>query len=821
MSETIEIEEWTDTEIDRESLSMSLGSGQAYHEVGNVNDCGLLEHPVGPGVCNCPPMWGSCDDADYSNVTGWIVVTDLDGAAGAGVQGRLLAAYWNGKLWLKFDTSNDATGDDDVDEEVHGGAGIVGDVGDALELLERPGRAMRPNLLICPIEARENYLRTNSGGWRGDLYWEVLANYCYSESGHVYDQNADGGWGDAQCWRVTIWMIVVDDVLCFWTSRSAYLTDDLKAYAPFASRLSHSAWGLPYDAAGYDLHALNENGGPWYGYYCALLPWEADGTDPVDLAEDDVVEATGPQGLSNYIGEVPDDGMLPQATGEVTTGIQVCGRVHNSGPWGIAYWNAHYGSYWPFAIRPGATDLYQEESWEAAIRRSLTGDSLDPTYKANGIADFVFDARSVEGRGILPGYTAGAVVPDQWQPNGPDYVMVAYGELTTPNGTLYLGISGSMVDGVLLTASAYAEPVTWADPDPDTPNPPHYNPPGDITPPIGPGAGGGGGSGGSGSGGGGSGGGSGDDEPDSDPVGWPPALTSLPDGIYLTAGSGVNVSATQQIDRDSDGRVSNIRYKFTLSAAQKKYTGQINLTVSVQLTVSGGGSYTVWGIDETMYYGFSSETSSTVTWASSYIGGGGDPTTSTVSTTVSATARTTINISDGTADSESVPTSNILNVNKTGGKRRTCVGGIERYFDIYTVSLNNDTLKTIAENAALNAAGSVQATLENSSVTGSNSGPPSPPTVSASVQGVTVSGSSGGDTSITGCMSGIITGTITPSGTGSISISGSGSWLYDDESEGGDSGGGGDGGENSEPTQSRANGSISGNITVTVQSTTF
>lgn len=783
------------------------GTGQVWG-ICTVGEHGEAEQTGAPGVCTCPLTWGSMDDDDYIAVSGWIVVSDLDGAQGTGVQGRLLAAYWGGRLWLQLATVNNVTGDNDSETDNVTGVGYIGEVGEFGELVETQGRAVRPQVLICPMTERDSYLKTPSGEWRGDLYWEVLANFCYSENGHVYDQDAAGVWVPAQCWRVTIWMVPVDGMLCFYATRSPYLTSDLRTYAPFANRLSRSAWGLPYEAAGYDLTGLNDNGGPWYGYYCALLPWEAEGAEPVSLEDGACVDAVGACGANGYVGDADDapDTVPPAA---LHPGVQVCARDHYTGPWGLAYYNACYGVFWHENKRPTSNDLYGVDTWAEAVRQSLTGTSgvlvdRQPTQQ------FRFDAASIEGAGRMLGYTAGSVVPGDavWPPNGPAYRMLTQSEITTPNGTLYLGIAGTETDGVLLTASMYAEPVTWADPEStaDAPEIGGQLPDGDQpVQPDGDGAGGSGGGGGSGSGG-----------DTGDPDAWPPAVGSLPDGIYLTGGSGVSVSAEQQIDRDSDGRVSNIRYSFTISAGNKQYSGNLNFSVAVQLTVSGGGSYTVWGNDETMYYGFSSETSSTVTWASSYIGGGGDPTTSTVSTTVSATARITINISDGTADSESAPTSNILSVNKSGGRRRTCVGGIERYFDIYTVSLNNDTLKTIAENAALNAAGSVQATLENSSVTGSNSGPPSPPTVSASVQGVTVSGSSGGDSSITGCMSGTISGLITPSGTGSISIAGSGSWLYDD-----DSGDGGDGGDGGEPTQSRATGSISGTITVKLQSKSF
>lgn len=806
------------------------GSGRALY-LGTAGASGLLNTRT--GITPAAPLtWGTRDNPDYSTVTGWITVTDLDGAGGEHIPGRLLAAYWQGRIWLKLDPESSGTDTDPSSTDAANGDGIyLGSAGIGGLPVHTSARPVYPPLYICPIDQRLAYLKTTDGQWRADLNWEVLANYHYSETGHVYDPSTDSDgnevWGEAQSWRVTIWIIPVGNIICYHTTRSPYLTNDLKQYAPFANRMQCSAWGLPYDASGYDLNTLNNSGGPWQGYYSSLLPWESDGTTP---ASSDATAALGSLGTQHYLGTAAHTPGLstPQT---MASPVTVCARKHASGPWGLAYWNAHYGAYWPLPTRPTASDLYSVTTWDEAVERSLM-DGTEFITHTQTAQEFRFDPASIEGRGILYGYSAGYVTPgiNDWPPNAPPYEILTSNNLTTPNGKLHLVIAGTAADGVLLTASAYAEPVTWADPDPDNPNPPHYNPPGDITPPIGPGAGGGGGSGGSGSGGGGSGGGSGDDEPDSDPVGWPPALTSLPDGIYLTAGSGVSISATQHIDRGSDGRVSNIRYNFTISAGQKKYTGQINLTVSVQLTVSGGGSYTVWGNDETMYYGFTSDTSSTVTWASSYIGGGSDPTTSTVSTVISATANSTVTLSGGSADSESVPSSNILKITKSSSQRRVCVGGVERYFNIYTVALDDTKIKSLAENAARRAAESMTATLENSSVTGSNSGPPGPPTVSATVQSITISGSSGtGEESITGCLPGTITGTITPSGTGSISISGSGSWLYDDESGGGDSGeedsgeenSGGDGGENSEPTQSRATGSISGTITVKLTPQSF
>lgn len=778
------------------------GTGQVW-DICTVGEHGEAEQPGAPGVCTCPLTWGSMDDDDYGAVTGWVVVSDLDGAQGTGVQGRLLAAYWGDKIWLKLDPSNDATGDDDTEADNPTGSGYVGEVGEFGELVETQCRAVRPQVLICPMTERDSYLNTPSGEWRGDLYWEVLANFCYSENGHVYDQDASGVWGEAQCWRVTIWVVPMDDMLCFYTTRSPYLTEDLRTYSPFANRLVHSAWGLPYEAAGYDLSRLNDNGGPWYGYYCALLPWEEEETETENLGAGDCVSAIGACGVAGHVGDADEapDAVFPAA---LHPSVHVCARDHYTGPWGLAYYNACYGVYWGQAARPTATDLYGVDTWAEAVRQSLTGTSgvlvdRQPTQQ------FRFDAASIEGGGRLMGYSAGAVMPGEavWPPNGPAYRMLTQEALQTPNGNLYLGIAGTATDGVLLTASMYAEPVTWADPEVGNVSG-GSEPEGGVTSPSGGGAGGAGGS-----------GGSGDDDTiggagDGDPIGWPPALATLDSGYFFEAGDGVKITYERTTTRDADGLVETIGYDFSVSINVAIYTASTNYAVGINLSTSNGGSYTVFGSSQTMYYGLDG---ATVIWRSSYIGGDDLSKTSTVTTTVTGQIRVTATPGTGTANSESIPESNILTITKTGRRRRTCVGGVTRWFDIYSISLNTNQLRGISLNVGYRAVSSASISVNPSSVTGSNSGPPSAPTVRAASGSVSATHSnpySGYPTSVTGFLPVSITGQHSSVDSGSVTISGSASWQYDDGTD-----------EDGNPTQSYANGSISGTITVKLQSKSF
>lgn len=434
------------------------GCGAAFC-VGGVSASGQSTARCGGAPAYAPLAWGSCESAVYGSVSGWVVVTDLDGAGGEHVPGRLLAAYWQGKVWLKLSKSGETPAAGDAGGEECCGAGYVGRAGAAGLPQDAPGRAVLPQVYLCPMEERERFLKTADGRWRGDVWWEVLANYSYHpEKGDwVEDPAGSGGWCWKNVYRVTVWAVACGNVLCFYTTRSWRDTADLQALAPVAQRMKWSAWGVPY---------LTQGDGPFAPIYCALLPWEAEGTEPVEDEDGVAVQAAaGLLGTENFLGCA---GMVPglPAPAAMAVPVSVCGRLHHSARYGLA----ELAIGW--TVGPTVEEATGYASWSAAVRGFLLDEAVPINYTENyteTAQDYRFDPVSIEGKGVSFGYQAGRYTPgDKYCPAvAPPYELLAAERLESPYGALYLAMAGSTADGVLLTASCFAEPPEGMD-DPDS-----------------------------------------------------------------------------------------------------------------------------------------------------------------------------------------------------------------------------------------------------------------------------------------------------------------------------------------------------------------
>lgn len=442
-----------------DSYQIEPGSGSAFG-VGAVAASGLATARCGGAPAYAPLAWGSCEAAEYDSVSGWEVMTDLDGAGGEHVPGRLLAAYWQGKVWLKLSQSGEAPAAGDASGEECCGAGYVGCAGADGLPQDAPGRAVLPQVYLCPMECRERFLKTENGRWRGDVWWEVLANYSYHpERGDFVEGPAGSG---GYCWknvyRVTIWAVACGNVLCFYTSRSWCDTEDLQAAAPVAQRMRWSAWGVPYWETDAQLERLTREGGPFAPIHCALLPWEAEGTEPA--VDEDVLRvqaAVGLMGTENFLGCA---GVVPGvlAPAAMAAPVSVCGRFHYSGRYGAG----RLALGWTEAPTVELATGYS--SWSAAVRGLLI-DEAAPIGHTETAQDYRFGPASIEGKGVSFGYAVGGYTPgnEVWPAVAPPYELLAAAQLESPYGNLYLAIAGTTADGVLLSASCFAEPPEGAD----------------------------------------------------------------------------------------------------------------------------------------------------------------------------------------------------------------------------------------------------------------------------------------------------------------------------------------------------------------------
>lgn len=768
-----------------DSYQIEPGSGTAFG-VGAVSASGLATARCGGAPAYAPLAWGSCEAAEYGSVSGWEVVTDLDGAGGEHVPGRLLAAYWQGKIWLRLSKDGEVPAAGDASGEECCGAGYVGCAGADGLPQDAPGRAVLPQVYLCPMEYREKFLKTADGRWRGDVWWEVLANYSYHPEKGDFEEIPEGSgnyyWKNA--YRVTIWAVACGNVLCFYTTRSWYFTKGLQQPAPYAARLKWSAWGVPYEIYGEDNRiAMEQSGSPFAPYWAALLPWEAEGVEPaVDKDGVPVQSATGLQGTENFLGRV---GTVPgfPTPAAMAAPVSVCGRFH---------YGQMYGAAWlamGWTVAPTVEMATGYASWPEAVRGFLIDEAaaIDHSETAQ---DYRFDPASIEGKGVSFGYCMGWYTPgdEVWPAVAPPYELLTAEKLTSPYGMLYLAIAGTSADGVLLTASCFAEPCEGMD-DPDNPTPgpgPYPVPPGPIPTP--------------------------DPEPDPGPGPWYPpggdddddeddddddgggGGTTLEDGYYYTAGAGVAIRATRTNVKDVNNKVVGIQFGFDIDVTEEDLFWNVatRYRAEVRLSTSNGGSYSYNGTSCTMYYGFSASSyegiRATLNWKSSYMHSDSDPKSCTVRAVVTGTMTVVAQFpQSGWADSESLAQSNILAFKATGRRKMYSTNGVKRYFKVYKVSLKKGVLKGIALRKALEAA--PQMTVSPGSASGSNSGEPSGgPEVTASAGSVTpahANDCSDSPASVTGCMPAEFAADFKADGDSSVAVSGSASWHYDPDNASG------------------------------------
>lgn len=267
--------------------------------------------------------------------------------------------------------------------------------------------------------------------------------------------------------------------------------------------------------------------------------------------------------------------------------------------------------------------------------------------------------------------------------------------------------------------------------------------------------------------------------------------TTLEDGYFYTAGSGVAIRATRTNVKNAAGKVVDIQYGFDIDVTEEDlfWNEATRYQAEVQLSTSNGGSYTYRETSCTMYYGFSASSydgiRATLNWKSSYMYGDSDPKSCTVRTVL--TGRVTVVAQfpqSGWADSESLAQSNILEFKKTGRKTWRSLGGVKRYFKVYKVTLKKGVLKGIALRKAMEYSPKIK--VSPGSVSGSNSGDPGGgPVVTASAGSVTPAHSndySGSPASVTGCMPAEFAADFEADADSSVAVSGSASWHYDPDS---------------------------------------
>lgn len=660
---------------------------------------GLPDTTAGGGAVGAPLEWGEHEHA--AAVQGWQTVTDLDGQGGSVIPGCLQAAYWQGRLWLRLLTTAaaeaaDTTADITPAPQGEDGGGCIGTASADGFGTEGASRPTPPALYICPQEARAGFL-CPGGAWRTDIHWEVLANYSYTPSAEL------PGWDI----RVTLWVIPVGNVLCFYTTASPrWNKDDTRAAA--ALRAPHSAFGQLYPQEA-----------PWaevpgvYPFAAARLPWQTEGaaTLPPEAAETRPL----PHGTLGQVGTAGDDELPADNPAGWVPRPWFCPRWHMDNNSGMA-WEWTFWSGYSSGTRPKAAEFFaarKTKGWEDWCSQAVTAESCMYTEGSamyeTAQADYRFDPWLVEGAGMgFEGFTAGmyACGADLWPPVATDYVVTARAELQAPLGKLYLVLAGAAADGTLLTASAFAEPYDWTyDPDnpPTPPDPPPWVPP---TPPP----------------------------PEPPPIPPPPTPPPtpededmyLPEGRYYIGTRGISVTPHRHFVRNAAGETVNMFYTFDITGTETVTTSvRLFYTMLADLTTAnsgvwenahGGypdpdGSYLYHGRRVQMYHGFTAaEYPDTqpveVLWASSFQHA--DPAQKTAVATVTASGNADVAAlweDAAFADSETPISSNILSVRDTGrwlgGKKGIRIAPhLYRRYRIYSLTLRRGTLQSIMKQQA-------------------------------------------------------------------------------------------------------------------------
>lgn len=382
--------------------------------------------------------WGGADDADFSRVTGWVAVSDMDGMGGSLVPGYLLAAWWGGRLWLRYAAEVPAgeSAEDEADS-----AAVCGDAGvmvDGMQRLRAHGRG--PSLQVVPLSERDGFLKRD-GRWRVDVPWEVLAVYGVHPSGELWDDASNM----RQEYRVTLWMVPVGRVVCFMATSSKRYAED-GSLAPCAERMRWSEFGRMY---GESVGTM----GPHAPFEAALLPWEADGSEPWTGATDEW--SSGYEADAMCCGRVADGARVERRAGYARP-VSACGRFHDSSLLGA------FMAMLGWTMKPSIEDVFgfPAAGFGEVLERGLVTAPLERVGVYECAQDYRFDPDSVEGLGLSFGFaTGGYVLPEEnWPPVADLYRVTLRAEIPTAGGsTLHLRLAGTEADGVLLTASMFAE----------------------------------------------------------------------------------------------------------------------------------------------------------------------------------------------------------------------------------------------------------------------------------------------------------------------------------------------------------------------------
>lgn len=745
-----------------------------------------------PGAA--PVEWGAEEDADYSKVTGWVVVTDLAGKSGdeAVLEGHLLAAYWGGKIWLKLQAgkgagegAGDSAGEsgEPEEEDAPDGSACLGCCGEDGWIQSAPRRPVYPSFYICPMDEREEYLKTAEGQWRADVDWEVLANYNYVEtkSWILYDSKADKVIF-ASDRMTTIWIIPVGNIICFYTtSFERYAGNEWDSPLNTPSQfMLYSAFGRPYAGDGADAGPMEV--GPFYPYRCAPLPWEEEGAAPFTLPDGETLcAAGGTLGTEGLAGRAMEDGLAAGIPPSMAPGLYICPRYHTSN---------YLGIWWPLAgnvvlaFEPfSAADATGYGTWLDACGHYIIDDINTSWWFENG-QDYLFDPWAVEAQGLCPGYDNAG----HFTKGGTDWPQATISDsykklasLSLPVGssghTLHLVIAGAETPDALLTSSLFATEMGNRDMDDGLSEDSNVKDPS------------GGGYGGAGS--------DQEDDDDSSPL----------DGYYYEAGSGgVRISSKRQVSAD------DVTYTFTISVSGTSSASQgLSWEVQAKLTTKNGGSYTYNGQNVDMYYGFGSSTagtSVTLNYKASFLYGDDDPKECTCTLTLTSSASLTASF-PGTAtltSDDAPPGSSLFSFTPSGKSRYVMLrNGQRKKFAIYSISLSTTTLQQLMRGKAI-AQAPTSATITPGSVSGSG-GNTSAPTVNGSISKTTLR-TQGSSINSEGFLAPAIQAVYNQA-SGSISVSGGGSWHYD---EGVD--------EEGNPVAAATSGSISGSFTIKIPRTT-
>lgn len=661
---------------------------------------------VGLGDEVARPAWGGADDPEYALVSGWVAVSDLDGAGGSVIPGVLCAAVWGGRLWLRYAESAPEAEADAPEAEagaVYGGAGSVVD-----GVVRLPENGRSPALYVVPMGARDGFLK-REGRWRVDVPWEVLAVYSVHPGGARWSRaEGDAGFGYADDWRVTIWLVPVGRALCFVTTSSSRWVDEAGSLAATAERMRFSEFGRGYGPGPAEGVSWSGYGGPHGAFWCALLPWEAEGSEPwrdegaQDWCQGFEVDAMRCGGVV--------DGLSCGRREVYARPVSVCGRFHDSSWCGMG----RLAMGW--TVPPESLEEVlgeQVDSWLEALEVGLVHGPLGLIGQLESAQDYRFDPDSVEGLGLCAGYSGGCYVAgaELWPPVAARFRVTMRMRVVAAGGSaVNVVLAGTEADGVLLTASLHAEVFPGDGPDaPDGPGVPD-GPVGPVGPdepdvPDNPDPG---------------------DEEEPRPGPWWPepevpedpddpdvdGVEVLEDGFYYVQGNGLRVERSWVRSRPGWRHVVHV-YDVPVSGF---------VTCDVKLSVSTRNAAQKYDYPEgdayglSMFYGVSASGAGfSVSWRSSYLGGDSLAKSATASVGVSCDFTATVEFYDFVVSSETPPAAfcgGVLQATlvrsfvKQGTYRSTSAAGVpvnvpyRRRFQVYRLSVQRGAIETWAQGVA-------------------------------------------------------------------------------------------------------------------------